>query len=250
MSTASILERFRPHHQELRVRLLKSFAAIALSTALAYFFIDHLAAFCTHPLFLAAPTLEKLVYTKLTDAFVSYIKLALLSGIIVSFPYLLYQIWMFIAPGLLSKERAVARRVILWSTGLFIGGALFGFFIVLPKTLSFFMSYAGENLEPMPKLGLYLTFVARMVLAFAISFEIPFLMVMTTVVGLVTHDHFKAKRKYFYIAIVVLSFLLTAGEVTATVLLAFPLFALYEAGIIAGRIFISKQKDDGESQSV
>jgi sec-independent protein translocase protein TatC len=89
-----------------------------------------------------------------------------------------------------------------------------------------------------------------MVLAFAISFEIPFLMVMTTVVGLVTHDHFKAKRKYFYIAIVVLSFLLTAGEVTATVLLAFPLFVLYEAGIIAGRIFISKQKDDGESQSV
>ncbi|MCI5162464.1 MAG: preprotein translocase subunit TatC, partial [Candidatus Electrothrix sp. AX5] len=83
-----------------------------------------------------------------------------------SFPYLLYQCWMFIAPGLLSKERVVARRVILWSTGLFIGGALFGFFIVLPKTLSFFMSYAGENLEPMPKLGLYLTFVARMVLAF------------------------------------------------------------------------------------
>ena len=250
MSTAALIERFRPHHQELRTRLLKSFVAIALSTALAYFFIDHLAAFCTQPLFLAAPTLEKLVYTKLTDAFVSYIKLALLSGIIVSFPYLLYQVWMFISPGLLSKERGVARRVILWSTGLFIGGALFGFFIVLPKTLSFFMSYAGENLEPMPKLGLYLTFVARMVLAFAISFEIPFLMVMTTVVGLVTHDHFKAKRKYFYIAIVVLSFLLTAGEVTATVLLAFPLFVLYEAGIIAGRIFISKQKDDGESQSV
>ncbi|RWX44939.1 sec-independent protein translocase protein TatC, partial [Candidatus Electrothrix communis] len=235
MSAAALIERFRPHHQELRTRLLKSFVAIALTTALAYFFIDHLAAFCTQPLFLAAPTLEKLVYTKLTDAFVSYIKLALLAGIMVSFPYLLYQVWMFISPGLLSKERGVARRVILWSTGLFIGGALFGFFIVLPKTLSFFMSYAGENLEPMPKLGLYLTFVARMVLAFAISFEIPFLMVMTTVVGLVTHDHFKAKRKYFYIAIVVLSFLLTAGEVTATVLLAFPLFALYEAGIIAER---------------
>ena len=121
-------------------------------------------------------------------------------------------------------------------------GALFGFFIVLPKTLAFFMSYAGENLVPMPKLGLYLTFVARMVLAFAIAFEIPFLMVMTTSVGLVSHDHFKAKRKYFYIAIVVLSFLLTAGEITATVLLAFPLFALYEAGILAGRIFIGKEK--------
>ena len=245
MSTFSVLERFRPHHQELRERLLKSLIAVALGTALAYFFIDHLAAFCTRPLFLAAPTLEKLVYTKLTDAFVSYIKLALLSGIILCFPYLLYQSWMFIAPGLLKKERVVARRIILWSTGLFAGGALFGFFLVLPKTLSFFMSYAGENLVPMPKLGLYLTFVARMVLAFAVSFEIPFLMVMTTVAGLVSHDYFRAKRKYFYIVIIVLSFLLTAGEITATVLLAFPLFALYEAGILAGLIFISKRKDKG-----
>jgi sec-independent protein translocase protein TatC len=151
---------------------------------------------------------------------------------------------MFIAPGLLKEERLVARKIIFWATGLFISGALFAFFIVLPEVLSFFMSYAGENLVPLPKLSLYLTFVARMVLAFAIAFEIPFLMVMTMVVGLVSHDHFTAKRKYFYLAIVVLSFLLTAGEVTATVLLALPLFALYEAGILAGRIFISRQKGE------
>lgn len=110
------------------------------------------------------------------------------------------------------------------------------------------MSYAGENLVPMPKLGLYLTFVARMVLAFAISFEIPFLMVMTMSVGLVSRDHFKTERKYFYIAIVVLAFLLTAGEITATVLLAFPLFALYEAGILAGHLFLHEQQDDEGSQ--
>ena len=241
MNPASFIERFRPHYEELRQRLLKSFVAIALSTALAYLFIEHLAAFCTQPLFLAAPTLEKLVYTKLTDAFISYIKLALLAGMTISFPYLLYQAWMFIAPGLLKKERVTVRRIILWSTCLFSGGALFSFFVVLPETLSFFMSYAGENLVPMPKLGLYLTFVARMVLAFAISFEIPFLMVMTMRVGLVSRDHFRKKRKYFYIAIIVLSFLLTAGEITATVLLAFPLFALYEAGILAGRVFSNEQ---------
>ena len=103
------------------------------------------------------------------------------------------------------------------------------------------MSYAGENLVPLPKLSLYLTFVARMVLAFAISFEIPFLMVMTIWSGLVRRDYFKTQRKYFYIAIIVLAFLLTAGEVTATVLLAVPLFLLYEAGIFAGRIFVKEQ---------
>ena len=232
------LEHFAPHHQELRKRLIRSFLVIIVSTVIAYLFIDQIAAFCMRPLFLAYPDLGHLVYTKLTEAFISYIKLSLLVGIAVSFPVLLYQAWMFIAPGLLDHERRLAKQIVLWATLLFAAGALFSFFIVLPKTLAFFMSYAGDNLQPMPKIGLYLTFVARMVLAFAIAFEIPFLMVMTIKTGLISRDHFKNKRKYFYIAIVVLSFLLTAGEITATVLLALPLFGLYEAGIVAGKIFV------------
>ncbi len=240
------LEHFRPHHEELRKRLIRIFLAITVCTVVAYLFIDQLAGFCTRPLFLADPELKTLVYTKLTEAFISYIKLALLVGIITSFPYLLYQIWMFVSPGLLDNEKRIARRIIFWASGLFAAGALFSFFIVLPKTLAFFMSYAGTNLEPMPKLGLYLTFVARMVLAFAIAFEIPFLMVMASATGLVKHGHFTSKRKYFYIAIVILSFLLTAGDITATVLLSFPLFALYESGIIAGRVFSGKNKEESE----
>jgi sec-independent protein translocase protein TatC len=237
-------EHFRPHHEELRKRLIRIFVAITVCTVVAYLFIDQIAGLCTRPLFIADPQLQTLVYTKLTEAFISYIKLALLVGILASFPYLLYQVWMFVSPGLLDNEKRIARRIIFWATGLFAAGALFSFFIVLPKTLAFFMSYAGVNLQPMPKLGLYLTFVARMVLAFAIAFEIPFLMVMASAAGLVSHDHFKTKRKYFYIAIVILSFLLTAGDITATVLLSFPLFALYEAGIIAGRVFARKNADE------
>ncbi|XOF32879.1 MAG: twin-arginine translocase subunit TatC [Candidatus Electrothrix sp. YB6] len=246
MNLTEAVELFRPHHQELRQRLLKSFLAVALGTAVAYLFIDDLAAFCTRPLFLAHPTLKKLVYTKLTDAFIAYIKLALLFGITGTFPYLLYQVWMFVAPGLVDREKLLARRIIFWSIGLFLAGALFAFFIVLPRTLAFFMSYAGDYLEPMPKLGLYLTFVARMVLAFAISFEIPFLMVLTSATGLVSREHFTSKRKYFYVAIAALSFLLTAGEITAAVLLAFPLFGLYEAGILAGGLFVRKPEEKGQ----
>lgn len=231
------LEHFRPHHEELRKRLIRSFLAISLCTVFAYLFIDQIAAVCTAPLFTASPALKTLVYTKLTEAFISYIKLALLVGILVSSPYLLYQCWMFISPGLLDHEKKMAKRIVFWATGLFAAGALFSFFIVLPKTLAFFMSYAGKNLQPLPKLGLYLTFVARMVLAFAIAFEIPFLMVMASSARLVQPEHFRKKRKYFYIAILVLSFLLTAGDFTATVLLSFPLFGLYESGIIACKIF-------------
>ncbi len=234
------LELFAPHYQELRKRLILIFLVIAGTSAISYLFIDQIAGFCMRPLFQAYPNLGHMVYTKLTEAFVSYIKLSLLTGIIISFPVILYQLWMFVAPGLLDDERRLARRIVLWSTLLFASGSLFAFFIVLPKMLSFFMGYAGENLHPMPKLGLYLTFVARTVLAFGIAFEIPFLMVITMKTGLVAPNHFTGKRKYFYIAIVVLSFLLTGGDITATALLSFPLFGLYEAGIVAGKVFAGK----------
>jgi sec-independent protein translocase protein TatC len=239
-----LLEQFRPHHQELRKRLVFSILAVSLCSGFAWLFIDQIAALCTRPLFAAAPTLEKLVYTKLTEALISYITLAFLCGLFLSFPFVLYQAWIFISPGLLPHERSLVRRLIFWSTGLFLAGAVFAFFIVLPKTLVFFMGYAGEHLHPMPKLGLYLTFVGRLILAFALAFEIPFLMVMAPQLGLVQADHFQSKRKYFYFAIVVLAFFLAAGDPTATVLLSFPLFGLYEAGIAANRL-LHKEKQRG-----
>ncbi len=232
----AILEQFAPHHEELRKRLVWSFTVVFVFTVIAYLFIEPIAAICMRPLFYAYPELTNLIYTNLTEAFISYIKLAILVGIMVGFPFLLYQTWMFISPALRVHEKRIVIRIVLWSTLLFAGGALFAFFIALPRMLVFFMSYAGDNLQPMPKLGLYLTFVARMVLAFAIAFQIPFLMVMTVRSGLLSKNHFSKQRKYFYGAIVFLSFLLTAGEPTATVLLSIPMFALYEAGIIAGKV--------------
>ncbi len=234
-------ENIQPHQEELRKRLIRCCLAIVLTSAIAYIFKDHVAGWCMQPLYLAYPQLGKLVYTKLTEAFVSYLSLSLLVGLAVSFPFVLYQIWLFISPGLLDQEKQLIRRIVLWATLLFAGGASFAFFIILPRMLHYFMSYASPTLTPMLKLGLYLTFTARMVLAFGIAFEIPFLMVMAVRSGLLNNDHFRNKRVYFYIAIVVLSFLLTTGELTATTLLSFPLFALYEAGIIAGRVFQGKK---------
>jgi sec-independent protein translocase protein TatC len=243
------LEQFRPHQEELRKRLIHSFLALALTSSIAYLFKDHIAAWCMKPLYLAYPQLGKLVYTKLTEAFISYIKLSFLVGIITSFPFILYQIWLFIAPGLLDHEKQLVRRVVLWATLLFAGGAVFAFFIVLPRILHYFMSYASPSLIPMLKLGLYLTFTARMILAFGLAFEIPFLMVMAIRTGLLKRDHFQKKRTYFYIAIVVLSFLLTTGEPTATILLSFPLFVLYEAGIWASTIFGGKKASPPQNRS-
>ncbi len=250
-STVPVIERslefFRPHHLELRKRLITVFVTIAVCTAVAYIFAEQIAALFISPLFAASPLVYKLVYTNLPEAFIAYIKLALLVGIIVSMPVALYQLWMFVAPGLRKNERNLAVTIVFWATLLFSGGACFAFFIVLPKMLVYFMSYATAGLEPLPKLGLYLTFVARTVMAFGISFQIPFLMVMAGKANFFKAAYFRKKRIYFYMAIVGLSFLLTAGDFVASGLMAFPLFLLYEAGIFLSALFNRKKTRSSNS---
>lgn len=235
------LEQFRPHHEELRQRLIRVFLAVAICTGIAYGFSETIAQLFMIPLFAASPHLDHLVYTNLPEAFLSYLKLSLLIGLIVSFPYTLFQIWMFIAPGLRKEEKKFGITVVFWATLLFASGALFALLGVLPRMLLYFMSYASDSLEPLPKFGKYLTFVARTVLAFGLSFEIPFLMVMTGKAGFVQAAYFRSKRLYFYAAIVAMAFLLTAGDFMATGLLAIPLFFLYEAGIFLTAIFGKKK---------
>ena len=247
-TTIPVLERslefFRPHHLELRKRVIRICLSVLLCTIVAYIFAEDIAQFFIAPLFDASPLVYRLVYTNLPEAFLAYIKLAVLIGVIASMPVALYQIWVFIAPGLKKNEKKLAVIVVFCATALFTGGACFAFFIVLPKMLIYFMSYASESLEPLPKLGKYLTFVGRTVLAFGLSFQIPFLMVMAGKANFVQAVYFRRKRTYFYIAIIVLSFLLTAGDFMGSALLAIPLFLLYEVGIFLSALFNQRNKDD------
>lgn len=233
---------FRPHHLELRKRIIIICGSIITCTVVAYIFAQQIASLFISPLFNASPLVYKLVYTNLPEAFLAYIKLALLVGVICSMPIVLFQLWSFVAPGLRENEKKLAVTVVFWSTLLFAIGGFFAFFAVIPQMLSYFLSYANEGLEPLPKLGKYLTFVARTILAFGLSFQIPFLMVMAGKAGLVQAVYFRTKRMYFYIAIIILSFLLTAGDFMATTLLAIPLFFLYEAGIFLSMLFNKEKK--------
>jgi sec-independent protein translocase protein TatC len=228
------------HLVELRQRLLVSFGSIFFFSVLSYFFAEHIARFFMTPLFASQTEVFKLVYTNLTEAFITYLKLSLLIGIIFSIPVLIYELWMFIAPGLHSDEKKTVLSVVFWATLLFSAGACFAFFIVLPQILHFFMGFASEQLTPLPKLSGYITFVARTSLAFGLAFEIPFLMVATTKIGWVSRNYFPTRRKFFYPAILILSVLLAAGDLVAAILLCLPLFALYETGIIIIRLFTKK----------
>lgn len=231
------------HLEELRKRLLVSFGSIFVFSLLAYFFAEQIARFFMVPLFSSQPEVVKLVYTNLTEAFITYLKLALLIGIIFSIPVLIYELWMFIAPGLHANEKKTVLTVVFWATLLFSAGACFAFFIVLPQVLHFFMGFSTPKLTPLPKLGGYITFVARTSLGFGLAFEIPFLMVAAAKIGWVSRTYFSTRRKYFYPAILVLSFLLAAGDIMAAILLCLPLLVLYESGILIISLFTKETPD-------
>lgn len=233
---------FSGHLRELRNRVMVSFLAILVATLVAYAFSEQLVRFLMVPLIKGHPDLAKLVYTNLTEAFVSYLKVSLLAGLMIGFPVCCYELWMFISPGLHRHERRMARTVVFLATSLFAGGVVFAYVVVLPETLSFLLSFADDQLEPLLRLDAYLTFVARTSLTFGLAFEVPFLMVMTAKAGIVSKGYFVRQRKYFYLAILVLAFLLTAGDVLSAILLAVPLFGLYEAGILISRPFKGKLK--------
>ncbi|MFU8819465.1 MAG: twin-arginine translocase subunit TatC [Desulfurivibrio sp.] len=234
---SALVEHFTPHLLELRRRFLTIFAAIVLATAVAYWFVEEMVQLLSSPLARIDPELSRLVYTGLPEAFISYLKLSLLVGFIVALPVMVYQIWMFIAPGLRRQEKLVAVKVAGWGFLLFSGGAIFAYFVVLPELLRFLLWFATEQIHPHLKLAPYLNFMVRGVFSFGLAFELPFLMVMAVRLGLVAPDYFARHRTYSYLGMAVISLLLVAGDPVATFMLAVPLCLLYEAGNLIGRLF-------------
>ena len=234
---------FGGHLKELRHRVLVLFCSVLLFTALAYYYSQVITEYLIQPIFNASPEIEGLVYTHLTEAFVSYIKVSVLAGVAASFPIGCFQLWMFVGPGLSRKEKRTALVISFYATFLFLGGILFAYFIALPEVLTFLMDSAGSQLQAKPRLDSYLTFVARTVIAFGLAFEIPFLMVAAGRTGLVPRKYFIEKRWISYVAILVLAFLLVAGDPLGAILLALPLIILYEMGILMTILFCRQPVD-------
>lgn len=241
---SSLLGHFSAHFEELRRRVLISFLAVLAAALVAYAFAEQIVRFLMVPMVKGHPQMARLVYTHLTEAFVAYLKVSLLVGLMAALPVCCYQLWMFVSPGLLRQEKRLARQVVFWGTALFAGGVFFAWLVVLPELLTFLLGFATERLTPLPRLDAYLTFVARTILTFGLAFEIPFLMVMATRAGLVAKGYFARQRLYFFIAMAVLAFFLTMGDPVATLLLTVPLLLLYEAGILISRLFAGKTTSD------
>ena len=239
---------FTSHLEELRKRLITSFIAIGVGFVVSFGFKERLFNILVQPLIKVMKDGETLIYTGLPEAFFTYLKVSLLTGLIVASPILLYQFWMFVAPGLYQKERSLMVPIVILSSFFFIGGALFGYFVVFPWGFKFFMGFATETIRPLPSMREYFGFSAKLLLAFGLVFELPLVLTFMAKLGIVSVDFLKKNRKYALLLFFAGAAILTPPDVITQILMALPLMVLYEISIIGAKVFGKKKPEDDKTK--
>ncbi len=234
---------FTEHLEELRSRLIKSGIAIAIGFVACFGFKEKLFEVLIQPLVKVMKQGDSLIYTGLPEAFFTYLKVSLLAGIILASPYLIYHFWMFVAPGLYRKERKMMAPIILLSAFFFVGGALFGYFVVFPLGFKFFLGFASEKIKALPSMKEYLAFSAKLLLAFGLAFELPMVLTFMARLGIVSVEFLKKNRKYALLLFFAGAAMLTPPDVVTQILMALPLMVLYELSIVGARIFGKKKPE-------
>jgi sec-independent protein translocase protein TatC len=234
---------FTAHLEELRKRLITSFIAVCIGFVLCYGFKEKLFQILTQPLISVMKNGETLIYTGLPEAFFTFLKVSFLGGLMIASPVIIYQFWMFVAPGLYDREKRLLLPIVFLSTIFFVGGALFGYFIVFPFGFQFFLGFATETIRPMPSMKEYLSFSAKLLLAFGLVFELPLVITFLARLGIVSVDFLKKNRKYAILLFFVGAAILTPPDVVTQIMMAVPLMLLYEISIVGARIFGRKKED-------
>ena len=229
------------HLEELRKRLIICFIAIGIGFFCSYFFSKKIFNLLMSPLIEVLPSGGSFIFTGLTEAFFTYLKVSLLAGIFVASPVILYQIWSFIAPGLYEKEKRYALPFVFFSTIFFVGGALFGYFVVFPFGFRFFMSFASETILALPSIKEYLSFSTRLLFAFGIVFELPLFVLFLSKIGVVNAKMLSSQRKYALVLVFIVSAILTPPDVTTQLMMVVPLLLLYELSIWVAKVFGKKE---------
>jgi len=235
---------FTAHLEELRQRLIVCFIAVGIGFVVSYGFKEKLFQILTRPLISVMQTQDNMIFTSLPEAFFTYLKVAFLTGLMLAAPVIIYQFWMFVAPGLYHKERRFLVPIVFLSSVFFIGGALFGYFIVFPFGFKFFLGFATDTIRPLPSMKEYLAFAAKLLLAFGLVFELPLVITFLAKLGLVSVDFLKKNRKYALLLFFVFAAILTPPDVVTQIMMALPLMILYEISIVGAKIFGKKQVAD------
>jgi sec-independent protein translocase protein TatC len=231
------------HLLELRSRLVKAFAAIFVVFIPAFGYRNEIFERLAKPL-VAQLNGGKLIATEVLSSFVAPVKLAFFFAVFVAMPVVLYQLWAFVAPGLYRKEKHFAVPLLVSSILLFYVGAFFAYQFVFPTMFRFLASHGPQSMEMMPDINKYLDFTLTTFFAFGVAFEVPVIVVLLTLTGLVPVEKLSGARGYVVIAIFVVAAILTPPDPLSQIMMAIPMWLLYEAGVIFARILNRKRSAD------
>lgn len=242
-------ETFISHLIELRSRLLRSIVAIVLVLVCLFPFAKQIYAVLAAPLLKALPAGSTMIATDVTGTFLVPLKVTLMAAFLVALPYVLYQMWAFVAPGLYQHEKRLALPVIFSSVVFFALGMAFAYFIVFPIAFGFFAGYAPAGVQMMTDIDKYLSFVLTMFVAFGITFEVPVVVVVLVRLGVVELKKLQSIRGYVIVGAFVMGAIFTPPDVLSQVMLAVPLWLLYELGLLVARFVTVSRREAAAEQS-
>ncbi len=232
---------FTEHLEELRYRLVRILIAIGIGFVISYFFSKQLFYFLTLPLLEVLPKNNTLIFTALPEAFFTYLKISFFAGIFLASPYIFYQIWKFISPGLYQEEKKYVVPFVIVSTIFFITGVSFGYFVVFPFGFKFFISFQNDYIKALPTLKQYLGFSMKLLFAFGVVFEMPVIMYFLAKIKVINSKLLTKNRKYTILLIFIAAAILTPPDVFTQILMACPLIILYEISIFVVK-FVEKRR--------
>ena len=236
------------HLMELRKRLVRSVIILLVGFGVCYYYKDYVFEIITRPLVNALPKNSYLIYTGLTEAFFVYMKLAFFASLIITSPFIVYQIWKFISPALHSKEKKYVIPFVFFSSLLFVSGVLFGYYIALPPAFEFFVSFNNQYLQAMISFSNYISLFVTFLLGFGLSFELPVFIFFLAKLGIVNVQMLSKNRKYAILVIFIVAAILTPSpDALSQILMAIPLMFLYEVSIFVAK-FAVKKKTDSETK--
>ncbi len=232
------------HLIELRNRLIYSVAAIMVGFVVCYFFSEHIYAFLVRPLahVYEGQTGRRMIYTGLTEAFLTYVKVAFWAGTFLTFPFVAAQLWLFIAPGLYRNEKQAFLPFLIATPVLFFMGAAMAYYVVFPLAWKFFVSFetpGGPGMLPIEleaRVGEYLSLVMKLLFAFGLAFQLPVALTLMGRVGLVSAEQLSKNRKFAIVGVFAVAAVITPPDIISQITLAIPILLLYEISIVAVRM--------------
>jgi sec-independent protein translocase protein TatC len=235
------------HLTELRDKLLRAVLAVLVMFICLFPFANEIYAFVSEPLRAILPEGATMIATEVASPFLTPFKLTLVAAVFLVIPYLLYQVWSFIAPGMYKHEKRLAIPLLVSSVLLFYAGASFAYFVVFPLIFAFFTSVGPEDITIMTDINSYLDFVLKLFFAFGLAFEIPIAAVLMIWAGITTPEELVKKRPYIVVGCFIFGMLLTPPDIISQSLLALPMWLLFEVGVFFGR-FIHREDAATESE--